>query len=412
LYNLGDTRYIFKKRKNRALFSAVDCAGNNVKKLFGAASMSPEGDINNILTVRLAHIGDTLFTTPAIRCLKELYPHASITALVGGWSKELLSNNPYIDEVITLDTPWHNRASDKRFGNVSGLAKTLLALRRKKYDLAVQFGLDYHDNLICGLSGSKYSIGYAVAGFGFVLSQTVPFSTTPCHDIEHNLHLVESLGGKCIPSAGELYPSSEDFRFVEEFLDINGLDKSSFALVHPGVGEKNRQWTREGFTGVIDGLYNGYGITSVICGGPVDIYEAMKISEAASVPTVMAAGETSLLQLASLASQARVCVCLESSFAHISAAMGAPTVAIFSGFTDTERWRVAGDSAITIKIDLPCSTDCDPQACPHRFCLTSITPDRVLMSIEYAMNRSGNETGSSEEYNNNSNSETSVSMES
>ncbi|HPP75616.1 MAG TPA: hypothetical protein PLU88_10895, partial [Armatimonadota bacterium] len=55
----------------------------------------------NILLLNLNHIGDILFTTPAIRALREKYPDAKITAVVLAGMEELLKHNPFVDEVLT-----------------------------------------------------------------------------------------------------------------------------------------------------------------------------------------------------------------------------------------------------------------------------------------------------------------------
>lgn len=104
-------KYIFKKRRNKALFSAVDYFGYSIKKVCKPDDKKPPSKVEKILIIRLAHIGDTLMTTPAIRALKEHYPDASITALVGSWCRDIMVGNPFIDRVITLDAPWHDRST-------------------------------------------------------------------------------------------------------------------------------------------------------------------------------------------------------------------------------------------------------------------------------------------------------------
>lgn len=375
-------KYIFKKRRNKALFSAVDYFGYSIKKVCKPDDKKPPSKVEKILIIRLAHIGDTLMTTPAIRALKEHYPDASITALVGSWCRDIMVGNPFIDRVITLDAPWHDRSTSLSSKRSLEVIKAIRLLREEKYDIGVQFVLDYHDNLLCGLAGCRYTIGYGVAGFGFMLSKTTSFSEIPCHDIEINLNLIRQLGAQTVSDSMELYPSSHDEEYIDNLLIQNDLKTSEFALIHPGVGENNRRWTNDGFAGVIEGLHHQHGIKSVICGGPGEIEKARAISEIASVPTVVIAGKTTLMELAALASRARICIGLESSFSHISVAMGAPVVSIFCGFTDTVRWQLIGDNAVTIMKKLPCSTSCIPDACPHRYCLTGITSEQVLATIK------------------------------
>ena len=57
-----------------------------------------------ILFFRPDHIGDLLLTTPAICSFRKSFPDAHITAAVGSWSAEVLKNNPYIDELIIINS--------------------------------------------------------------------------------------------------------------------------------------------------------------------------------------------------------------------------------------------------------------------------------------------------------------------
>lgn len=56
--------------------------------------------INTILVMSNTAIGDTLFTTPAIRSIKEKYPSKRIVALLNPANYHLFENNPYIEEIV------------------------------------------------------------------------------------------------------------------------------------------------------------------------------------------------------------------------------------------------------------------------------------------------------------------------
>ena len=55
----------------------------------------------NLLLLNLNHIGDILFTTPAIRALRERYPDVRITCVVLSGMEDVLRYNPNIDELLT-----------------------------------------------------------------------------------------------------------------------------------------------------------------------------------------------------------------------------------------------------------------------------------------------------------------------
>ncbi|MCK4472697.1 MAG: hypothetical protein KAW49_13035, partial [Anaerolineae bacterium] len=65
--------------------------------------------LSSLLVVRPDHLGDLLFLTPALRRLREGFPEAHITLLVGPWGREVVGRCPYVDEVITSPFPGFTR---------------------------------------------------------------------------------------------------------------------------------------------------------------------------------------------------------------------------------------------------------------------------------------------------------------
>ena len=56
-----------------------------------------------ILIVEVNWLGDVLFSVPAIKALRKKFPDSFIVCLVVSRVKEVLENNPYIDELIIND---------------------------------------------------------------------------------------------------------------------------------------------------------------------------------------------------------------------------------------------------------------------------------------------------------------------
>lgn len=82
----------------------------------------------NILFLRYDRIGDMVITTPVFRELKLAYPKINITVLASKANQNVLLNNPYVDQVFTNHK--HNFFSD---------LPSLLKLRRKQFDVCVEF---------------------------------------------------------------------------------------------------------------------------------------------------------------------------------------------------------------------------------------------------------------------------------
>src|SRR3954451_2893929 len=54
----------------------------------------------NILLIRLREIGDVVFTTPALRAIRQRFPDARITYLVEPLAAPIVASSSYLDELI------------------------------------------------------------------------------------------------------------------------------------------------------------------------------------------------------------------------------------------------------------------------------------------------------------------------
>ncbi|HIF35901.1 MAG TPA: lipopolysaccharide heptosyltransferase family protein, partial [Candidatus Thioglobus sp.] len=82
----------------------------------------------SVLFLRYDRIGDMVITTPVFRELKLAYPHIRITVLASTANQDVLTNNPYIDNIVT-----------NRKNNLLGDLSSLLKLRKQKFDICVEF---------------------------------------------------------------------------------------------------------------------------------------------------------------------------------------------------------------------------------------------------------------------------------
>src|SRR3954469_19769651 len=81
-----------------------------------------------ILLLNRNHIGDCLFTTPAIRALRTAYPEAVLVAAVPPINQDLLASNPCLSEVLV-----------RPLRGVSTHLQLLREIRRRKFDLVISF---------------------------------------------------------------------------------------------------------------------------------------------------------------------------------------------------------------------------------------------------------------------------------
>jgi heptosyltransferase-2 len=81
-----------------------------------------------ILVIRFSSMGDIIYTTPVVRCLKKQVPDAEVHFLTKPAFKYIYDNNPYVDKLLLLKPT---------------LTETISDIKAEKYDQII----DLHNNL-------------------------------------------------------------------------------------------------------------------------------------------------------------------------------------------------------------------------------------------------------------------------
>ena len=61
-------------------------------------------DIKKILFIRIDRIGDIVLSTPALKAIKQAFPHSELTALASPSNSPLVFDNPNIDHIVVYDS--------------------------------------------------------------------------------------------------------------------------------------------------------------------------------------------------------------------------------------------------------------------------------------------------------------------
>src|SRR5438874_13674013 len=142
-----------------------------------------------ILLIRLRQIGDVVFTTPALRALRQRFADAHLTYLVEPAAAAVVAHNPHINDVIV---------APRRGGVRGALADSALIrrIRATRYDLAIDFHGGPRSSLIAWLSGAPVRVGYDVVGRGWMYTRRVarPRELLPRHSVENQWDLLSALG--------------------------------------------------------------------------------------------------------------------------------------------------------------------------------------------------------------------------
>ena len=276
-------------------------------------------EINRILIIAPIGIGDVLMTTPAIRALRNKFPKSvTIDCLMHEWGKEVLQDNPYINNILI---------NNKIYKNHSLFELVKEAKKYKNYDCAIVFSHLFLP-IFAYLCKIPIRLGYDKNGEGFALTRKSQYLNNK-HKLDLNLDVVKLLGATVINKKMDFF-----FKKGSVNLPKNTIGVCVGGGVNPGVKMPQKIWNTEGFAFVCNALIKkGYEIVFL---GSIDdvaltkdvikiLYNKEKI--------INYTGKTDLKKAAEIISQCKLFLCNDSALMHLAAAVDTLVVALF-GPTD------------------------------------------------------------------------------
>ena len=120
-------------------------------------------DPQRIFVLRNNDLGDLLVVTPLFEALRYRFPQAKIIAGIGPWSRAILENNPFVDEIFSVTAPWHNKAispqSDWRRFQYCFSSPEVKTLRGMKCDIGIDILGSPFGSLMMMQAGIPYRLG-------------------------------------------------------------------------------------------------------------------------------------------------------------------------------------------------------------------------------------------------------------
>src|SRR4051794_14445383 len=266
-------------------------------------------DPQRILLVRLREIGDVVFTTPAIRALRERFPDAHLTYVVEPVAEPIVHHNPLLTEVVVAP----------RRGWLADIALAR-RLRRRHYDLALDFHGGPRASLLTWLSGARERIGYNVAGRGWMYTRRVarPRELRARHSVENQWDLLEPLG--IAPPDRARFPvemsvDADARRAVDRRLGEAGVGADeALIVIHVSAGNPFRRWPPEHFAALAAALAARDGRHRIVLtSGPSDsaaaarvVFDTRQRLEEIEGHRIVSCGDFSLPELRALMDRAAV----------------------------------------------------------------------------------------------------------
>ncbi len=371
----------------------------------------------HILVIKMAGIGDLLLATPALRALRETYPHAHIDLLVTPDSAGILNGWQVIDRIIVLDKYLFDYPQQflTRPHNLLRLKPLWRDLRDGHYDavlllhhLTLPFGRLKHQ-LLLRATGAQWRVGLD-NGHGWFLNVRVKDNGFGAmHEAEYYLAVAGAVGAKTKDKRLVVPLSEADHRQAWQLLYEHETPQNirhPIIAMHPGSGGYStaRRWAPERFAQLADTLYSSVRGQLLLLGGPeeAELHQHIIDMMHSEMPVRSMAGRGSIKVTAALLEQVDLFIGNDSALVHLAVAAGTPTVAIF-GLTNAQAWgpfadEKAGQQALIVRLNLPCMP-CfyrghdlgTPEGCATRDCLALLGVDPVATAARRLLKKTKSE---------------------
>lgn len=310
--------------------------------------------LNRILIIQTAFIGDVILATALIESVAKLQPSAQLDVLVRKGNEALLHNNPHVYNLLI----W-----DKQKQKNKNLFTLINRIRNTHYDVVINTQRFGATGLITALSGAKIKSGFKKNPFSFSFTHKASHQIgNGTHEIERNNALISFLGNHRAERP-KLYPSPADFE------KVNPYQQNKYVTLSPQSVWFTKQYPAHKWVELIQAAPQD--IALYLLGGPGDFEKNQAIIAKANVSnTTNLAGKLSFLQSAALMQGAKMNYVNDSGPLHICSAMNAPVTAIFCSTTPKFGFTPLTDDSVVIESST--TPSCKPcglhghKSCPEK----------------------------------------------
>ncbi len=375
----------FKRKKLRVAIM-IDAVMRVLFKVARVAlGRSPQSSLTEppkkILVTQGGGVGDLVMSLPALAALQARFPKAVITVFAGPWAIDLLKGADTVQRVIGVQPPWLGRFSLSRAVRFWWSA---FALRREGFDLGIDLQGDPRSLLFLYLTRSRQRVSYAWYGADmgeYLLTEVVPGPAPEAHLIERFLAVVTAIGCEADSRFPRMTVSEAERASAATWRrSVESTGRRLLVGVHPGAGNPLRLWNPARFAALLNRLVASLDVDVVVFAGPGEESAAAELVSRAGVGTVVSG--ISVRELAVRLSVLDCLVALDSSAAHIAAALGVSVVCLF-GPTQPGFGGPVGEAVRSIQQGVFECRPCTQERCvhPEASCMDAISIDLVLQSV-------------------------------
>lgn len=341
----------------------------------------------NILIVRLSSTGDIVLSSPFAEILKRHNPNARIVWATQPESKEVLENNPYIDELYIWDRAhWETLWKQKKLIKlVKECFRVRSELKQKNFQFAYDLQGLFKSGLLTWLSGAEERTGIGSREGSYLFMHKM---------VSQNIANRDQIGSEYRYLVNQLGYSDSDWQvqlptddtskqaLSDTVLAPHIKPTEGYAVICPFTKKTQKHWQDNNWQQLVLRIRGRYQLKTLILGAKEEGTKGQQLARKCGA--INLAGAISIQDAGRIINGASLVVGVDNALTHLSQASDTPSVALFGPsrpylYTDNENSKV-------IYLDKLCSPCQKRPICDGGFeCMTEITPDKVLAELKILM---------------------------
>ncbi len=335
-----------------------------------------------LLIVRTDRIGDVVLSLPLAELVKKHYPGCKVTFLIREYTKDIVSNHPFIDEILVL----------KEKDNKILINENVKQIAAINFDTAIVVYPTLQTSLIIYLSKIKNRIGTGYRWYSFLFNNKVyeHRKYAEKHELEFNVSLLKKFGineevNKHIVNFS-LHPIEENIKKVREFLIKEKIDFTKpIIIIHPGSGGSAVDLPIEKLHDLISLISSKLDSEIILTGSKEEkaLCERLTINE--NIKNF--AGFFNLAELIALISFCGMFIANSTGPIHIAAALNKYTIGFYPKILacSPRRWGPYNDKGIIFSPKINCQ-NCTREQCGQLNCMNTIEVTDIFLEVSKIYN--------------------------
>jgi len=321
-----------------------------------------------VLLIQFKRLGDIVLTTPLIDAL--IKNNIKTSFLTNKMGKEILQNDPAVYKIYIIEDGF----------------KTLLEIRREKFDVAVDFIHNFKSIIYTIFSKAKKRVAFhRKHWWKNIFYNVTPYFIDRGYTVFDRLELIEAIGVDVKDAKPRLFISEKSKNKIDDKLEKLGIKKDDF-LVTMDITHRREtaRWCKQKFIQIADWL-NDSGARVVFISAPDEIeYVEEALSLSSKKHTFLK--NTTISELTALIKRANLHIGNDSAPKHIAVALNTPSFTIF-GKSDPSGWHPPDNPRhIYTTKGLSCQP-CNKKSCKTLECLKTLSVDEVKEKLKPFMEK-------------------------